>query len=722
MNCSQFQKKKSIFQPETGSKTQIIINPKYRKMKFIKNISALIILLMFAASCDKETDNLGVLNNVSAPSNVSAIFDIKQDNSGLVTIIPNADGATGFLITFGDTTAEVPTKYALNEKISHIYKEGVYTVGITATGITGLTAKKEMELNVTFKAPENLVVKIEQSTTNPKLVSVSATADFATIMDITFGDMANEEPVHALPGESVSHTYAEAGDYLITVIAKSAGVETTSFSQTVNITAASDPVNLPINFESFTVNYAFVDFGNAITSVVDNPDPTGANTSARVAKSIKSAGAETWAGTFLTLEYPIDFSTKKLFKVKVWSPKTGAVVKLKVENLTNGDISYEVDATTTVSNQWEELTYDFSDIEMSNEYQKVVIFFDFGNAGDDAIYYFDDIKQATASGGVGVVGVWKVAPEAGSLGVGPNLGDISWWAIDATGVIQRACFYDDTYVFGADGSFKNVLGGETWIEGWQGGSDACGTPVAPHDGSVAATYSYDAGAGKVTLNGTGAYLGIPKAYNGGELTNPADAPESITYDLTFSEDNTRMTVDINIGSGWWRFILVKDESVIPTPLEGTWQVAPEAGSLGVGPSLGDISWWAIDAAGVTQRACFYDDTYVFGADGSFNNVLGDETWIEGWQGGSDACGTPVAPHDGSVGATYSYDAGASKVTLNGTGAYLGIPKAFNGGELTNPADAPESITYDLTFSEDNTRLTVDINIGSGWWRFILVKN
>ena len=125
-------------------------------------------------------------------------------------------------------------------------------------------------------------------------------------------------------------------------------------------------------------------------------------------------------------------------------------------------------------------------------------------------------------------------------------GDISWWSIDDAGVAERACFYDDTYVFGADGSFSNVLGAETWVEGWQGGTDACGTPVAPHDGTVAATYTYDESAGTVTLNGTGAYLGIPKAYNGGELTDPADAPASITYIVELSENNTVMTVDIDM--------------------------------------------------------------------------------------------------------------------------------------------------------------------------------
>lgn len=699
-------------------------------MKIIKNISLVIIVLFLASSCKKDIDNLAQLDKVKAPTNVGATFDITQDNTGLVTIIPNAEGVTAYEVFFGDDSEEVATEAGVDEVITHIYaEEGVFTVKINAIGLTGLKTTFEQDLNITFKAPENLVVTIEKDATNPKLIKVTATADFATIMDMYFGDTVDEEPLHALPGETVSHTYAEAGDYVVRVVAKSAGTATTEHSETVTIDEASDPVNLPINFESLTINYAFSDFGSVVSSVVDNPDASGINTSSKVGQTVKTAGAETWGGTFLTLENPIDF-TNKLFKVKVWSPKADAIVKLKVENLTNGDISYEVDAITTTSNEWEELQYDFSAIDMGNEYQKVVIFFDFGNPGDDATYYFDDIKLTSAGSGTGIAGTWKIAPEAGSIGVGPNQGDISWWAIDGQGVIDRACFYDDTYVFGTDGSFSNVLGAETWVEGWQGGTDACGTPVAPHDGSAVATYIFDQSAGTVTLNGTGAYLGIPKAYNGGELTSPDEAPASITYIVELLEDNTVMIVDIHVAAegadGWWRFKMVKEGGVAPTPVEGTWQIAPEAGSIGVGPNQGDVSWWAIDDAGVADRACFYDDTYVFGNDGSFTNVLGSETWVEGWQGGTDACGTPVAPHDGSIPATFVYDEGAGTVTLNGKGSFLGIPKAYNGGELTSPAEAPESITYIVELLENNTVMIVDIHIAAegadGWWRFKMVKN
>jgi hypothetical protein len=163
-------------------------------------------------------------------------------------------------------------------------------------------------------------------------------------------------------------------------------------------------------------------------------------------------------------------------------------------------------------------------------------------------------------------GTWKMSPQAGAFGVGPNQGDTSWFANSLADVTTRACFFDDLYVFNADGTFSNVLGAQSWIEGWQGGSDACGTPVTPHNGSNAATWSQNTINGTVTLSGVGAYLGLAKAYNGGELATPSAAPASITYKITSLTTNL-MTLDIQISGGWWRYILAK-QGVAPTCTDG----------------------------------------------------------------------------------------------------------------------------------------------------------
>ena len=112
--------------------------------------------------------------------------------------------------------------------------------------------------------------------------------------------------------------------------------------------------------------------------------------------------------------------------------------------------------------------------------------------------------------------------------------------------------------------------------------------------------------------------------------------------------------------------------------------------------------------------------YVFNADGTFQNILGSDTWVEGWQGASpDGCGSPVAPHDGSSQATWSST--DTTVTLNGVGAYLGIPKVTDTGELSTPNDAPSSITYQMSLSNDNNTLEVHVDLGWGVWYYKFEK-
>ena len=101
------------------------------------------------------------------------------------------------------------------------------------------------------------------------------------------------------------------------------------------------------------------------------------------------------------------------------------------------------------------------------------------------------------------------------------------------------------------------MGTQTWVEGWQGGGDACGTPVAPHNGA-SATYVYDAAAGTVTITGAGAYIGLAKAYNGGELAAGTAVPSSITYEVTVV-DASNLTVHVGIGGGaYWNYKLTKE--------------------------------------------------------------------------------------------------------------------------------------------------------------------
>lgn len=148
---------------------------------------------------------------------------------------------------------------------------------------------------------------------------------------------------------------------------------------------------IPVDFESDILLYNFVNFGGAETTKVSNPNPGGINESAHVSQQIKTSGAETWGGSYINLGTAIDFSESQSISIKTWSPQQGGIVKLKLENSGNPNINIEVDAPTTVANAWEKLTFNFPESVIQNTYQRIVLFFDFGNPGNGSTFYFDDI-------------------------------------------------------------------------------------------------------------------------------------------------------------------------------------------------------------------------------------------------------------------------------------------------------------------------------------------
>jgi len=347
----------------------------------------LLLLMLVAASCS-EDDELPNLSDAAAPSNLSALFTIADDNSGLVTIQPNGQGVTAYTVFFGDGSDET-AELTPGQAVQHVYTEGTYTVIIEAMGIDGKVAQLSQDLTVSFVAPQNLQVEVQPVAGDPFSIEVSATAELETFFELYFGEEEQEEPVVFMEGETVQHTYSETGTYELRVVARSGGSATAEFLDTITI---SNPLLLPIDFESTSQNYAFANFGGAEATVVDNPDMSEGNMSARVGQLTKTDGSEVWAGAFLEIGEPIDFSEFQKISIKTWVPQAGIPITLKLENAADDQVFVEVQQTSTTANAWEELIFDFSGLDLSQDYQKVVLFFDFGTAGNGATYYFDDIK------------------------------------------------------------------------------------------------------------------------------------------------------------------------------------------------------------------------------------------------------------------------------------------------------------------------------------------
>jgi len=135
----------------------------------------------------------------------------------------------------------------------------------------------------------------------------------------------------------------------------------------------------------------FLTFSSTDFERIANPFKSGINMSEHIGKTFKSTVS--WAGIYADLGYWIDFSENNTFKLKVYGPKTGQVL-LKVEEAENQPVFKEVSAELTKVEEWEELTFDFTDAE-SDKYNRITLFFDFG-ATEENYFYFDDIKLVQA--------------------------------------------------------------------------------------------------------------------------------------------------------------------------------------------------------------------------------------------------------------------------------------------------------------------------------------
>jgi uncharacterized membrane protein len=132
---------------------------------------------------------------------------------------------------------------------------------------------------------------------------------------------------------------------------------------------------------------------------------------------------------------------------------------------------------------------------------------------------------------------WKLFREGSSAGVGPDASQPRlWWALENTGA--RPCVYYHEFTFARDGSFTfddmGSFWGETAVFSGTELNEVCfeaiasnmvnseGTDVSAWLGGTHA-YEYDPVVGEITLNGTGAWLGMPQLGTTGESIVPVDS-------------------------------------------------------------------------------------------------------------------------------------------------------------------------------------------------------
>jgi len=209
-------------------------------------------------------------------------------------------------------------------------------------------------------------------------------------------------------------------------------------------------IDLPVNFESSTVNYTMSDFGGNESELTEDPFNPGN----KVIKVIKTDQAATWAGTTIgtpagfTTNIPLSMTTSKM-TVKVWSPEAGTPIRLKVEDSDDPTHTCETETNTTVSGGWETLEFDFTNqapgtellsigLDMGWTYNMASIFFNFGTEGavaGEETYYFDDVQFGDLQSNT-------IQIEQDRIFVYPNPSGDLWQIYSAQFLIEQLDLYD----------------------------------------------------------------------------------------------------------------------------------------------------------------------------------------------------------------------------------------------------------------------------------------
>ena len=168
----------------------------------------------------------------------------------------------------------------------------------------------------------------------------------------------------------------------------------------------------------------------------------------------------------------------------------------------------------------------------------------------------------------------------------------------------------------------------------------------------------------------------------------------------------------------------------------TWYLRREGIALGVGPAIDDNSSWSF--GGVTplaERPCILDDAYTFHADGTFEFSSGGTIFVDasaccgGWheaegcwdESDSNVWGDNPSRSDFGDGGDYTYvfDNANQTLTLNGSGAFIGLPNKTESGDNPDPVSTKTYAVFNL--AEGDVADTLNIALEGVTWNFYLVS-
>ena len=271
-------------------------------------------------------------------------------------------------------TDDVKTIPTLNFKL-HIMKKlikGIQLLGLICLTLAFYTCEDDDVLGNT--AVEALFTfTVNQEIGEVTFINVSSNAD---TYSWSFGDGTSSTLINPVK-------IYETGTYTVVLTATNAQGDSDTFEDTIFI-QVPEPITLPINFDNPVVNYEATAFNGASFAVVENPDPSGANSEVSNVGAITNSGAA-FEGFFFDLGEPIDLTEDKSIKMKFWS--TSAInVLLKLESGTGPDVETVASHGGT---GWEDIYFTFNS---ASSFSRFTMFVD-GPGTTSGTFYMDDVEQ-----------------------------------------------------------------------------------------------------------------------------------------------------------------------------------------------------------------------------------------------------------------------------------------------------------------------------------------
>lgn len=345
---------------------------------------------------------------------------------------PSANNSAG-LISFDESTPPVLTGFGGSEdasivadptnaanKVAKIVKSATAESwsGVTVSNLSGQSiapvAFSASNTTITAKvwaaaAGIPVRMKVENAADGTKSVETEAVTTVAGGWQTLTFDFAKQASGTA--ALNLGYTYNKVSVFFNFGKTGAAGGAGTYYLDDIQYTAGdvapAVQSKLPVTFDDAAVTYTLTGFGGAEDATLVADPSNAAN---KVAKVVKSATAESWAGTTVSTGANLSIATipftasAKSMTLKVWAPAVGIPVRLKVEDAANGNKSVETEAVTTKAGAWETLTFNFANqaagtavIDLATTYNKASVFFNFGKtgaAGGAGTYYFDDLSFA----------------------------------------------------------------------------------------------------------------------------------------------------------------------------------------------------------------------------------------------------------------------------------------------------------------------------------------